>query len=341
MTGRDNRHRRVVRRECDLVVVGAGPAGLYATFYAGFRGLRVVVIDSLTELGGQVSTLFPEKAIFDVAGFPAIVGRDLISRLQEQAASAGAVYLLGRTAIGLTDRGERGLLITLDDGAVIAAGAVLVSAGVGGFQPRQLPAAAPWLGRGMEYFVQDAEVYRDLDVVITGGGDSAVDWALHVEPIARSVTLVHRRSRFRAHESSIDRLLRSSVQVLTNAQVSQVLGVEWIDSVEISEASGGSHRRPAQALVCALGFVADLGPLAGWGMEIANRRILVDSTMRTSLERVFAVGDVSDYRGKVRLISVGFGEAAIAVNHIAALLRADAEVSPGHSSDRPAPVTAG
>ncbi|TDT30087.1 NAD(P)/FAD-dependent oxidoreductase [Naumannella halotolerans] len=324
----------------DLVVIGAGPAGLYSAYYAGFRGLSVAIVDSLTEIGGQIATLFPEKAIFDVAGFPSTTGRDLVRRLQEQASSSDPLYLLGRTATRLIDNGGADLHILLNDGTAIAAKAVLVCAGVGRFEPRRLPVAEGWQGRGMEYFVTNTASYNGRDVIITGGGDSAVDWALHLEPVAKSVTLVHRRARFRAHESSVGRLLNSTVHVRTNAQISDVFGSARIDSVAITTTDGHTDRIPAQALVCALGFVADLGPLAEWGIEIQNRRIPVSPAMQTNVPRVFAAGDVSEYPGKVRLISVGFGEAAIAVNHIAAMIHPNSEVTPGHSSDLGAPIAA-
>lgn len=331
-------HRHTL--DCDLLIIGAGPIGLYAAYYAGFRGLSVAIVESLPTIGGQVSVLFPEKVIYDVAGLPSITGRELIAQLETQAASADPVFLLGRTAVGLSERPED-VLITLDDGSTIGAGAVLVSAGVGSFKPRQLPAAAAWHGRGLEYVVQNTPTYAGLDVVIAGGGDSAVDWALHLESIARTVTVIHRRNSFRAHERSMQQLYQSSVDVVTGAKITNVLGTDWIDSVEITRADGTIVRRTTQALICALGFIANLGPIAGWGMTIRHRRIAVDPTMRTNLERVFAVGDVSDYPSKVRLISVGFGEAATAVNHAAMLLRPGSGLAPGHSSDRVPAVSVG
>lgn len=188
--------------ECDLLVIGAGPTGLYATYYAGFRGHRVAVVDSLPELGGQITAMYPEKAILDVAGFPSVKGRDLVEGLVAQAATAAPEYLLGRTALTLEHRDD-GVAVGLDDGTVVRAGAVLVTAGIGTFSPRPLPAGEGWLGRGMEFFVPSFAPYAGKDVVIVGGGDSAFDWAVHLEPVARSVTLVHRREAFRAHERTV------------------------------------------------------------------------------------------------------------------------------------------
>jgi thioredoxin reductase (NADPH) len=171
------------------------------------------------------------------------------------------------------------------------------------------------------------------DVVVVGGGDSALDWALSLEPIASSVTLVHRRTRFRAHERSVEQVHASSVRVLTPYEVEKISGDGVVSEAVVASSDGERITLPAQSVVAALGFIADLGPIERWGLELRRRRILVDPTMRTSRERVFAAGDIADYDGKVSLISIGFGEAALAVNHIAALLDPARSVTPGHSSD--------
>lgn len=317
--------------ETDLVVIGAGPTGLFATYYAGFRGMRVAIVDSLPELGGQITAMYPEKMILDVAGFPSVKGRDLVEGLVEQAATAHPAYFLERTATTLTEDDD-GVTVTLDDGTEIRSLAVLVTAGIGKFSPRPLPAGADWLGRGLEFFVPSFAPYAGKDVVIVGGGDSAFDWALHLEPVARSVTLVHRRDAFRAHERTVQAVKATTVDILTKAQVSAIHGNGTVESVEIT-VDGEITTRPAQAIVAALGFVADLGPLQHWGIEVEKRHVVVDSSMRTNLPRVFAAGDVTEYPGKVRLIAVGFGEAATAVNNAAVVIDPSAHVFPGHSSE--------
>lgn len=318
--------------QVDLLVIGAGPTGLFATYYAGFRGMSVAVVDSLPELGGQITAMYPEKAILDVAGFPSVKGRDLVEGLVAQADTAKPAYHLDRTAQTLSHEGER-VVVGLDDGTVIDAGAVLITAGIGKFSPRPLPAAEGWIGRGVEFFVPSFAPYHGKDVVIVGGGDSAFDWAQHLEPVASSVTLVHRRDAFRAHERTVAAVRDSSVEIITKAQVTAVRGDQVVEEVEITVDGQDPVIRPAQAVVAALGFVADLGALQSWGLATDKRHVVVDTTMRTNLERVFAAGDITEYPGKVRLIAVGFGEAATAVNNAAVALDPSAHVFPGHSSE--------
>jgi thioredoxin reductase (NADPH) len=322
----------VAHLDTDLAIIGAGPAGLFAAYYAGFRGLRVAVIDSLPELGGQVTAMYPEKLILDVAGFPAIKGRDLVDGLVEQANTAAPDYVLDRTATTLTTTDDD-VTIVLDDGTTVTAKAMIITAGIGKFSPRPLPAGDGWLGRGMEFFVPSFAPYAGKDIVIVGGGDSAFDWVVNLEPIARSITLVHRRDAFRAHERTVQAVRDSSAEIITKAQVTGLFGDPTVSEVEITVDGEAPVRRPAQAVVAALGFVADLGPLQQWGIEVSKRHVVVDGSMRTSLPRVFAAGDITEYPGKVRLIAVGFGEAATAVNNAAVVIDPSAHVFPGHSSE--------
>jgi thioredoxin reductase len=324
------------RVEVDLLIVGAGPAGLYAVYYAGFRGMSVAVLDSLTELGGQIAALYPEKMIYDVAGFPEIRGQALVDELVEQAASAKPTYLLGHRAEHLAVDDDGVTVRTEDGGPEVRAKAVLITGGIGTFTPRPLPDAAHYEGRGLRYFVPRLDELAGRDVLIVGGGDSAMDWATSLEPIARSVTLIHRRTAFRAHQGTVDKVLASSVKVLTPYEVAAIHGNERVERVEVFDNSTQARTTlEVQEVVAALGFVADLGPFTRWGLEQLKRHIVVDSAMRTSLPRVFAAGDITDYDGKVRLISVGFGEAATAVNNAATVVIPGAKAFPGHSSELP------
>ena len=317
---------------CDMLIIGAGPTGLYAAYYAGFRGMSTVLVDSLPEAGGQISAMYPEKLIFDVAGFPAIKGRDLVAELVTQAAQYKPTYLLGRQARTLTENGD-GYDVGLADGGVVQARSVLITAGMGEFRPRPLPAGDGWLGRGVVHFVPELAQHSGQDVVIVGGGDSAFDWALALHPIAASVTLVHRRAAFRAHQGTVAKVGALDVKIITDAQVTAVRGDCAVSEIEVAVKGGTRHVLPAQTVVAALGFTADLGPLEGWGLELHRRAIVVDSTMRTKRERVYAGGDVATYTGKVKLIATGFGEAATAVNNAAVEMDPSAHLFPGHSSD--------
>ncbi|WP_433755699.1 NAD(P)/FAD-dependent oxidoreductase [Nocardia sp. CA-135398] len=327
----------------DLLIVGAGPVGLYGAYYAGVRGLKTAVIDSLSQLGGQITAMYPEKQIYDVAGYAAVKGRALVAELVQQAASADPMYILGQEAQELrTDAGGRHHVRT-SGGDEIDCGAIVITAGIGTFTPRQLPAGEDFLGNGLEYFVPDPTTYTGTDVVIVGGGDSALDWALMLEKVANSVTVVHRRKAFRAHAATVAQVEESAVALVTDAEVSALVGNGSITHAEIAVKGSAELRRlPCQRVVAALGFIANLGPLREWGLELRdNRHIVVDSAMRTAVPGVYAAGDVVEYDGKVRLIAVGFGEVATAVNNAAVHLDPHQQLFPGHSTDQlPEPVTA-
>jgi thioredoxin reductase (NADPH) len=319
-------------REIDIAVVGAGPTGLFAAYYAGFRGLSTAVIDALPEPGGQVSAMYPEKVIYDVAGFPAIKGRELVANLVEQAVQYSPSYFLGVRADTLSYVDEKPVL-TLSTGEALHCGAVLITGGMGSFTARPLPCAATFGGEGVLYFVPRLGDLAGHDVVIVGGGDSAFDWALSLHPVARSVTLVHRRDKFRAHAGTVARVQALEVPLIVNAEVSKIRGDGRVEGCDVVLRGGETRELPAHSIVAALGFTADLGPLTNWGLELDKRHILVDTTMATNQPRVFAAGDISDYPGKVRLIAVGFGEAATAVNNAAVVIDPAAHLFPGHSSD--------
>ncbi|GAA5155963.1 NAD(P)/FAD-dependent oxidoreductase [Amycolatopsis dongchuanensis] len=317
----------------DVLIVGAGPTGLFAAYYAGFRGLSMALVDSLPEAGGQVTAMYPEKMIYDVGGFPAVRGRDLVKGLVEQAAPWQPTYLLGRKAEALRETGD-GLDVLLDGGDVVHARAVLVTAGIGEFTPRPLPAGDGWLGRGMVHFVPSLDAHAGQDVVVVGGGDSAFDWVLALHPVAASVTLVHRRAKFRAAESIVREARGLGVPLITDAEVAELRADASGALCEVVVTTkDGPQVVPAQTVVAALGFTADLGPIENWGLEIDHRAITVDSTMATARPRVYAAGDVAAYPGKVKLIATGFGEAATAVNNIAVALDPQAHLFPGHSSN--------
>ncbi len=320
-------------RECDLLIIGAGPTGLYGAYYAGFRGFTTVVLDTLPEIGGQITAMYPEKDIFDVAGFPSIKGRELVDQLRQQVSAFPIEFALGDQACELETSDEGPAVVRTAAGREFITKAVLLAGGIGSFRPRPIPVGEEWLDRGLAYFVPRLADYDDKDVVIIGGGDSAFDWAWSLQPIARSVTLVHRREAFRAHAGMVDRVREAGVTLVTSHQLSAISGDNTITAVTVKHRDTGEETViPADAVIAALGFIANIGPMAQWGLELAKRRVTVDSAMRSSLPRVFAAGDLAAYEGKVPLIAAGFGEAATAVNNAAPLIDPHYGVFPGHSS---------
>lgn len=321
--------------DVDILVIGAGPVGLFGAFYAGLRGMTTAVMDSLPEVGGQVSAMYPEKAILDVAGFPTVKGRDLVDALVAQVEPYPPTWVLGERAEKLSYDEERPV-VTGASGRQVRAGAVVLTGGIGSFAPRTLPAGAGWEGRGLVYFVPRPAEHTGKHVIVVGGGDSAVDWATELHAVAASVTLVHRRDRFRAHASSLARLHELGVPVMTPCQVTALHGEHLLDAVDVETVGVGTTRLPCQTLVAALGFLADIGPLADWGLDLHGRHVSVDSRGATNLPRVFAAGDMAMYDGKVALIATGFGEVCTAVNNAAVAIDPDAHLFPGHSSEQSA-----
>ena len=319
--------------DVDMCVVGAGPTGLYAAYYSGFRGWSTAVVDALPEVGGQITAMYPEKDIFDVAGFPAVRGRILVEELKKQADQFTPQYLLGDQAVSI-DTPEGGpVTLTLAGGDTVRAKAAIITGGIGSFKPRPLPAGGEWEGRGLVFFVPQPDDHADKNVVIVGGGDSALDWAHMLYPIAKSVTVVHRRDQFRAHASMVDKARDLGIELITPCEVTAIRGNDSVTEVEVTNKTDGSLRvLPAETVVAALGFIANIGPMAEWGLELEKRHIRVDTTMATNLPGVFAAGDIAVYPGKVPLISIAFGEAALAVNNAAPIVSPELGVFPGHSS---------
>lgn len=316
----------------DILFIGAGPTGLFGAYCAGFRGLQAAVVDVLPEPGGQISALYPEKSVRDVAGIPSLAGRELVEALLTQARTFKPLLFLGQQATTLDRTDPDGLRVGLGDGTIVETGALVITGGIGSFRPRPLPAGEGWLGRGLSYYVTHHEEYLNRRVVIVGGGDSALDWANALAPLAESVTVVHRRNALRAHAASMAAALDAGVEFRFNAEVVRISGGDTVEKVFLAVADN-DEVVAADAVIAALGFVSNLGPLAEWGLTLRNRSILVDQRMQTNLPRVYAAGDVTEYDGKVRLMAVGFGEVATAVNNAAVAMDPSLSLFPGHSTD--------
>jgi len=319
----------------DIVVIGGGPAGMFAAFYCGMRQASVTLIESMPQLGGQLAALYPEKHIYDVAGFPQITAGELVGQLQRQMNHFETNICLEEKVTQVIKRDER-LFEVQTDKSVHFAKAVIITAGVGAFEPRklELAEAARYEKNNLFYFVNDLQQFAGQHVLITGGGDSAVDWALMLEPIAASVTLVHRRDKFRAHEHSVSNLYRSSVRIATPHEIVALHGAQSIERVTLEHIKTKERTEVnVDAVIVNFGFVSSLGPIADWGLKIEGGSIVVDSRMETSVPGIFAAGDITTYPGKLKLIAVGFGEAPTAVNNAKVYLDPGAKLSPGHSSN--------
>lgn len=318
----------------DIAIIGAGPTGLFAAFYAGMRQASVKVIESMPQLGGQLSALYPEKYIYDVAGFPRILAQELINNLIEQANRFHPTYCLDEKVLKINKKEER-LFEIVTNKQVHHAKSVIITAGCGAFEPRKLNLAGSerFENNSLFYFVKDKQQFAGKNVMIAGGGDSAVDWALMLEPIAKSVTIVHRRDKFRAHEHSVEQMMNSNIRVITPCEIETLHGDEQIEQVTIvNKKSKESETLDIDALIVSFGFVSSLGPITEWGLEIEQGAIKVNSRMETNIPGIYAAGDIARYPGKVKLIAVGFGEAPTAVNNSKQYLDPDARLQPGHSS---------
>lgn len=308
---------------------------MFAAFYAGMRQASAKIIESMPQLGGQLSALYPEKYIYDVAGFPKVRAQELIDNLSQQMNLFPTEVCLEEKVVKVEKKEERLFEVTTNKG-VHYSRAVVITGGIGAFQPRKLdlPEASRYENANLHYFVKDLQAFAGQKVVITGGGDSAVDWALMLEPVAEQVTLVHRRDKFRAHEHSVETLMQSRVNVVTPKEIVQLHGGDRIHKVTLKDIQSGElTEMETDAVIVNFGFVSSLGPITEWGLAIENGSIVVDSRMETSIPGIFAAGDITTYPGKLKLIAVGFGEAPTAINNAKVYIDPKARLSPGHSSN--------
>lgn len=321
----------------DVTIIGGGPVGLFAAFYAGLRGMSVRIIDSLHELGGQLTALYPEKYVYDMPGFPKVLAKDLAAAMAEQGVQYGAHLVLSETADTLIDDGEEGYTIVTSVGTSLPTRTVIISAGAGAFSPTKLGVdrEEEFLGKGLSYGVRERAIFAGKDVTVVGGGDSAFDWALSLEPIAARIRLVHRRDQFRAHEDTVKQVMASRVEMRLWQVVKELHGDDHLCAITVENTQTKDQERiETDAVIVNVGYKSSLGPLKDWGLQIEKNQIVVDGLYRTNRPGVFAVGDVCSFEGKLKLIATGVGEAATAVCVAKTMLDPAAKLFPGHSSDR-------
>lgn len=327
----------------DITIIGAGPSGLFTAFQAGMYEASVRIIDSIAEPGGQLAALYPEKYIFDAPGFSRITAKCLAKNLFEQADQFSPELRLNETALDITNHSEQNLIKVITDKDSYLTKTVIIAAGLGAFKPRTLAIQdiERFEGNGIYYFVREKESFKGKSIVIAGGGDSAVDWALNLMDTAKSITLVHRKETFRAHPNSIQQLLDAAKQgrinICTPYEIKNLSGNKELAEVVISnvsgsDASGKEMSILADALLLLLGFSSDLGPIEKWGLDIEDGRIKVDINMETNRKGIFAVGDITNYPGKLKLILTGFSDGAQAVRSTVPYIRPDEKKAHGHST---------
>jgi thioredoxin reductase len=322
----------------DITIIGGGPTGLFGAFYAGVRGASCRIIDSLPELGGQLTALYPEKDIFDVGGFPKILAKDLAKNLIVQGTQFDPEVVLDEEVRTLTREGDHFRLVGRTGSYLTKS--IVIAGGKGAFEPRHLevPGYHDLLHKGIHYAVKDPESFRGKRVLIVGGGDSALDWALILKDKCSALTLIHRREGFRAHAASVTALEEACaaglIDLRTYHEVRSIHGNGSVDGITIYDnRSDADTRVDVDAVLCFLGFKPDLGPMKTWGLEVNKNRIVVNHLMETNIPGVYGAGDIVEYEGKIELIVTGFAEATIAVNNAVHHINPGARVNPGHSTN--------
>ena len=319
----------------DITIIGGGPVGLFAAFYGGMRNAKVKIIDSLPQLGGQVSMLYPEKDIYDIPALPVVTGEELITNLVVQKSRFDQTVCLDEEVLDVQKNEQEIFELTTTKGKHFSK-AVIIAAGNGAFQPRKLDIedAEQYENKTLHYYVNNIEQFKDRKVMICGGGDSAVDWALALEPIAKKVYLTHRRNKFRAHEHSISLLEDSSVEMITPFIPHSISGNNHkIQSVTLQEVRKDKQVEiEVDDFLVNYGFTSSIGPLKKWGFEVSRNEIPVNTKMETTIPGIYAIGDICTYDGKIKLIATGFGEGPTAINNAMSYINPDERVQPMHST---------
>ncbi len=319
----------------DVIIIGGGPTGLFAAFYGGMREMSVKIIDSLPQPGGQLMALYPEKYIYDVAGSPKVLAKELVHQLEEQAAQFDPDICLEENVQNVEKLEEHLFKVTTTQ-AVHYSKTVLITSGAGAFQPRKLKhdTAHKYEGKNLFYSITDLQSYQGQRVCISGGGDSAVDWALMLKDVADEITLVHRRNQFRAHESSVNQLKETNVKIKTPRAIDELVGTDdCIESIVLKEPKGeSSENLEIDSLIVNHGFLSSLGAIKEWGLQLEKNSIVVNQKMETNISGIYAAGDITSYDGKVKLIATGFGEAPTAISQAKHYIDPETKVQPPHST---------
>lgn len=306
--------------QTDILIIGAGPVGLFTVFEAGLLKLKCHIVDSLGQPGGQLTEIYPKKPIYDIPGYPSILAGELVDNLLQQIEPFKPGFTLGERAEKLEKTGDKMYKVTTSRGTEIYAPVVAIAGGLGSFEPRKPPIGniADFEDHGVDYIIRDPEKYRGKHVVIAGGGDSALDWSIMLSEVAGRVTLVHRRTSFRGALDSVEKVMElakhGKIDLITNAQVSGLSGNDRLESVDIDEEGKGVYHHPTDYFLPLFGLAPKLGPIGEWGMEIEDNAIRVNSLdYSTNLPGVYAIGDVNTYPGKLKLILCGFHEGTLMV----------------------------
>jgi thioredoxin reductase (NADPH) len=305
--------------ESDILIIGAGPTGLFAVFEAGLLKMKCHLIDALPQVGGQCSELYPKKPIYDIPAYPEILAGDLTEKLMEQCKQFEPGFTLGERAETIEKQADGSFIVTTNKGTQHKAPVVAIAGGLGSFEPRkpQLDAIAFYEDKGVAYMIKDPEVYRHKKVVISGGGDSALDWSIFLSEVASEVTLIHRRNEFRGALDSVDKVQelkdKGKINIITPAEVTGLIGKNKLEAIEVTKSGESPVRIETDSFIPLFGLSPKLGPIADWGLEIEKNAIKVNNALdyQTNIPGIFAIGDVNTYPGKLKLILCGFHEATL------------------------------
>lgn len=305
--------------ETDIIIIGAGPVGLFTVFEAGLLKMRCHIIDVLPQPGGQLTEIYPKKPIYDIPGYPSVLAGDLVQNLMEQIRPFNPGFTLGESADTIEKQEDGRWLVTGSRGTKHLAPVIFIAGGLGCFEPRKppIPNIDQFEDHGVEYFVRDPELYRDKKVVIAGGGDSALDWTIFLANVAKELTLIHRRTEFRGALDSVEKVMELSqnnhIRLITNAQVTAINGTDHLEGVVVEHDTDGSQTIEADHFVPLFGLTPKLGPIGNWGLNIDKGAIEVNTfDYSTNIESIYAIGDINTYPGKLKLILCGFHEATLA-----------------------------